>query len=162
MSLTSREIALIYLNQKYINENTPNYCDLEIKSYTNTLNLDYISTLDWIKVEEIDNEDEFSTFKSITYLSAFRTASLTADGSISLTAIDCEYEDMYGQFLILITDTEYVVVGVYEGHPFIETKHVIYENSDGSGPDLFDKIEAKLLASNLIRYYNEFLNDEYH
>lgn len=157
MSLTSREIALIYLNQKCINENTPNYCDVEIKSYTNTLNLDYISNLDWVKIEEFDNEEEFSLFKSITFQSA--------DETVSLTAIDCEYEDMYGQFLILITDSEYVVVGVYEGHPFIETKHVIYGNSDGSGPDLFDdidKIDAKLLASNLIRYYNEFLNDEYH
>jgi hypothetical protein len=157
MNLTSREIALIYLNQKYINENTPNYCDLEIKSYTNTLNLDYILTIDWVKIEEINKEDEFSVFKSITFQSD--------DGNASLTAIDCEYEDMYGQFLILITETEYVVVGVYEGHPFIETKHVIYDNSDGSGPDLFEdikKIEPKLLASNLIRYYNEFLNDEYH
>lgn len=152
MNLTTAEIALIYMNEGYINENTPNYCDSEIKAYMNTLNLD-ISNLDWVKVEEINEMDEFSKFKSITYI----------NNNNKLSVIDCEYEDMYGQFLILITDTEYVVVGIFEGHPLLETKYVSYGNSDGSGPDLFDDdLDAKILANNLIRYYNEFLNDEYH
>lgn len=43
----------------------------------------------------------------------------------------------------------------------IETNEFRYENSDGSGPDLFeDFTDPKLLASNLTKYYHEFLNDE--
>lgn len=47
----------------------------------------------------------------------------------------------------------------------IETNFMNYENSDGSGPDLFndsDLYDPKVLAENLLKYYHEFLNDDYH
>ncbi len=50
-------------------------------------------------------------------------------------------------------------------HPMIETSYVSYDNSDGSGPDLFndgDLYNSQILSNNLVKYYYEFLNDDYH
>lgn len=141
-------IVSLLVSEESLNNETPYYCDADIKHFKNTIDLDNLINYKWIK----NQTKVFNQYKSVTY----------KYNDLLLSGIECEDDD-YHQFLIFICPQHYIIVGVIAAHPMIETSYVRYENSDGSGPDLFDHLnDPKVLVKNLIKYYHEFLNDEYH
>jgi hypothetical protein len=116
------------------------YCDCEILNYKNTIDLNL--NFDW---QPITINNHLITFKA---------------NDCILAAYNNEDEDC--QFISLFTPDYIVIVSVIMGHPGIETSYIVYSNSDGSGPDLIDGMDAESLSTNLCQYYKEFLNDAYH
>jgi hypothetical protein len=93
------------------------------------------------------NEPE--NFHSVTFKS-------TKD-EITLMARQCIYNDLPddAQFLIAIWQNVKIIVGVVGEHPHVETPYVVYVNSDGSGPSIFEQSDLnnpKLLMKNLLKY----------
>lgn len=151
-------IALTLVTHNVLNDKVPSYCDREIKTFKDPIkNLESILNYKWVKTQELLSLEPFSEYHSVTY----------ECNDIKLIGIDCEYEEEYNHFLILQSphkiEFEYIIVGVVIGHPIVETNYVSYDNSDGSGPDLFEDLnDPVILAKNLVYYYHEFLNDHYH
>lgn len=85
-----------------------------------------------------------------------------SDMKIIYTYIKNKYSK--NEFFIASDNTNYLITGVIEGHPFIITNDFTYGNSDGSGPSYM--VEKKYDVSNIIaqlkKYYNEFCSNIYH
>lgn len=154
MDLTCREIVSKLLKDDDLKD-VPYYCDAEIKNFINFIDLKDILNYNWAKTETVIEQNNLETYKSVTY----------CYNTINLTAIESEYDMEYHQFLILKTPLYYVIVAVVYAHPIIQSSNLYYKNSDASGPDLFtdkDFDYPNLLTKHLIKYYQAFLNDEYH
>jgi hypothetical protein len=166
LPITPIQIALTFKDQRDNSitdlPNRPSFCDDEILGFQDPMrDLGYILQCDWIKTEDINEKDmsePLPYFRAKTYSST--------GGTIILMAISCKYDDLPddGSFLVLITPEEFIIVAVVGAHPLVETSYMSYCNSDGSGPDLFDWKEdnPKILAQQLVTYYNAFISDEYH
>jgi hypothetical protein len=72
--------------------------------------------------------------------------------------------DSNNEFMIALNNTDYLIVGVNNTHPFILTNDFIYDNSDGSGPEYM--VKKKYDVNNIItqfqKYYKEFCDNDYH
>ena len=80
-------------------------------------------------------------------------------------------EDLYQKtiqmFGLIDTETdEYVFVGCLDAHPFVRTNKFLYDNSDGSGPELDEELEQDYSAENLLetmqKFYGDFCKNKFH
>lgn len=135
----------------------PSYTDCEILKFSNPIkDLKSILDYEWLKSETKYNKK--LNFMSVTYQSTKDNIKLMAVKSI-------DDDDDGGQILLLIRPNDFIIVSVIYGHPYIETPYFLYDNTDGSGPDMFNKTDMenpKILTQKLITYYNDFLADKYH
>jgi len=158
--ITPELIALTFIDEPDNNitqiSNRPHFVDDEIEKFNDVIDdLNEISQYNWIKTDEKYDNKLLPFFHSVTY---------RAD-DYKLMGVECKYNDSPddAKFIALITPKYFIIIGVVGEHPMIETTYMSYANSDGSGPDIFDKLDnPKKLAQNLIKYYHKFINDEYH
>lgn len=65
------------------------------------------------------------------------------------------------------TTENYLFLGSCGEHPFITTNHFVYDNSDGSGPNIpkfmgKKKITVHQILITMMKYYTEYTNNQYH
>lgn len=170
IDLSPRTLAMAYNDgpENYITNIEPRtWCaDDDIISYSGSdpigSDLEGIVNYEWEFVEQIRDAESHTKYRSLTY----------KYGDDVLIAVDAEYDDLPedAQILCFITEDYFVIVEVVGRHPYIETPYLIYDNSDGSGPDilynkdghLFNNPNPKTIAKNLVKYYKSFMNNEYH
>lgn len=61
----------------------------------------------------------------------------------------------------------FMMLGNFGSHPCIMTDTFVYDNSDGSGPSVFniqneDKVSCDLIIHKIYTYFTEFCNDSFH
>ena len=143
---------LNFPNRKY-------FVDNEILDYKNTADLNKINDYDW-KLSK-------SIYKELSKLK-YTMNKFVVNNNILIAirinqAYTEEYDDDCDEIIGLFTPDYNIIISNIMGHPKIETNDFIYCNSDGSGPDIIDDInDAKQLSNHLIKYYHEFINDNYH
>jgi len=67
----------------------------------------------------------------------------------------------------ILKDTHFIMIGCEGSHPFIICNECKYDNSDGSGPEVFENVkwaelDAKTLVGLAKRLFEEFSQDDYH
>lgn len=126
------------------------YADEKVKNYINPI---MFKTYQWKLLK--------TNHKETSYKITLNTF-ISNDCILKACYVIDEYDD-YHEFIGLFTPEYTVIVSVVSGHPRVETTDIIYENSDGSGPDIITDINNPiLLMDDLIKYYHEFLNNDYH
>jgi hypothetical protein len=85
-----------------------------------------------------------------------------SNNNIHYVCISCEMIECVGY--INESTNDYVFVGCIGSHPFVHTSKFNYGNSDGSGPSIFesDIYNANDIHKILVKYYNAFLDNDYH
>ncbi len=103
--------------------------------------------------------------KSVIKKSAFYRST---DDKMIIFYFDIMY-DTYSDFQMLgLFDTEnnkFIFCGNIGMHPYIITNNFIYDNSDGSGPDISKMInceDSDTIISRLNKYFTKFCKDLYH
>lgn len=132
--------------------------DNEILDFKDKID-DKITEYNWCLSKSLFKET--SSFKFILNKFIYNDSILI---SIIITRLYPEsIDDDYDQIIGLFTNDNIIILGVLMGHPKIETNDIVYNNSDGSGPDIIDDINnPHSLSKNLVKYYNAFLKDEFH
>lgn len=85
---------------------------------------------------------------------------------------DIDYVDIQMFGLVNLVDGQFIFCGNHQEHPFIATNNFGYDNSDGSGPTITDKLSKKLAKKDseepdsmlnvMTKIFNGFCLDVWH
>lgn len=158
MKLISELDGSYYDNIIIMNEERKLFQDVKVKNEYKLSGLNVINKFKTLKFNR-NNELESTIMK---YDHIVKVRAYDSDSDI-LLYIKSSYDDNDTEYIMLLSENEFVIVGNVGSHPLIHTDKFVYDNSDGSGPEnLVKVISVNNLLVRAKKYYVRFCNDSYH